>query len=247
MSTGEGYRRREVAVPQFYILQTRRTAINNSLSVRGIYRSIVEVPALLTQIRSRPMIKLNASSNGVGDSQSITAPQGAISTHPSQAAIDRLDPLPSQREANLVALIENIQHAIWSVDPHYCIITLNSMFQRHFSAIYGVELQAGTNVVHSLPPEQQSLWASYYDRALQGEQFSVEIGYTLATRSTCIHVAFRPIISTDQRSLEWRCLPVTLPSINKQRRPCNKQKISSKPYLMRFLAVSPGLPRTYDI
>lgn len=145
------------------------------------------------------MIKLNALSEDVDELPLISAPREVIvPTVQPQLASDRLSARPTQQEANLIALIENIQDAIWSVDPEYRIITLNTVFQQRFLAIYGVELTVGTNVIRCLPIEQQSLWAGYYDRALQGERFSIDAHFIVADLPTDIEFSFSPIVSATQ-------------------------------------------------
>jgi PAS domain S-box-containing protein len=78
------------------------------------------------------------------------------------------------KEANLSALLENTNDAIWSVDTNYCLITYNSQIAEAFLLGYGVRLAEGMRIVDQVPPDQGQLWSSLYARALQGERFSVE-------------------------------------------------------------------------
>ncbi len=103
-----------------------------------------------------------------------------------------------QSEANLSALIENTQDAIWSIDAEYNLLTFNSSFKAAFSLIYGLELEKGVNVVESIPPEFQLLWREHYGRALKGEQFSVEEHYDSADLSIYYEISFNPIIADNE-------------------------------------------------
>ncbi|HEY9648575.1 MAG TPA: EAL domain-containing protein [Chroococcidiopsis sp.] len=101
----------------------------------------------------------------------------------------------SSTEANLLALIENTQDAVWSIDTHYRIVTLNSVFKRQFAAVYQVQLSIGTPVLEGLPPEEYVAWKGYYDRALGGDRFAVELHYDSPDAPTDIEVSFSPILT----------------------------------------------------
>jgi PAS domain S-box-containing protein len=81
-----------------------------------------------------------------------------------------------KREADLSALIENTDDRIWAVDPQYRLIISNTAFQHGINASFGRELKLGDCVlVDELPEAAREEWQGYYDRALRGEQFTVEI------------------------------------------------------------------------
>ncbi|MDW8202788.1 MAG: diguanylate cyclase, partial [Cyanobacteriota bacterium SKYGB_h_bin112] len=95
-----------------------------------------------------------------------------------------------ESEANLLALIENTEDAIWSVNPDYCLITYNSVFERLFSQTFGITVHQGIDLVRALPLEVQFIWINYYSRALQGERFSVEQSF----QDEDFEVSFNPIV-----------------------------------------------------
>ncbi|MBD2463825.1 EAL domain-containing protein [Oscillatoria sp. FACHB-1407] len=103
-----------------------------------------------------------------------------------------------EREANLSAVIENTEDAVWSIDLHYKVVVFNAVFKRQFQAAYGVELQPNLNLVECLPVELQPTWIGYYDRALRGERFVVELHYDLPNLPSDIEVSFSPIVTADQ-------------------------------------------------
>ncbi|MDX2096324.1 MAG: EAL domain-containing protein [Leptolyngbyaceae cyanobacterium bins.59] len=97
------------------------------------------------------------------------------------------------REANLLALIENTQDAVWSVNVNYQLVTLNSNFKKLFYWVFKTKPQKGIDMVGCLPPDYQDLWRSYYDRALQGERFAIEETYPLGRHSAEFEIHFNPI------------------------------------------------------
>jgi len=102
-----------------------------------------------------------------------------------------------ESEANLLALIENAQGAVWSIDTEYRAITLNSVFKQQFFQAYGTQLETGMHVVDCLPPDLQPTWMGYYDRALQGERFLVEEHFAIPTAPIDVEVSFNPICTDD--------------------------------------------------
>ncbi|WP_448571457.1 PAS domain-containing protein [Trichothermofontia sp.] len=80
-----------------------------------------------------------------------------------------------QQEANFSALLENIAGSIWAVDHHYRLIIGNTHFQQMMEQGLGHPLQPGDSVLApAIPAEILAEWQGYYDRALGGEQFSIE-------------------------------------------------------------------------
>jgi diguanylate cyclase (GGDEF)-like protein/PAS domain S-box-containing protein len=102
-----------------------------------------------------------------------------------------------EREANLSALIEHTEDAIWSIDTQYRVVAFNSMFKQQFEATYRVTLSQGTDLLEGLPPDLQIEWQGYYNRALQGERFTVELRYDIPGMPTDIEVSFSPIVTKD--------------------------------------------------
>lgn len=98
-------------------------------------------------------------------------------------------------EANLFAILENTPDAVWSVDINYRILILNSVFKRQFQSIFGMAVTIGTNVIVGLPPAERSIWQEYYDRALAGERFAVEMRFQLPDLPSHLEVSFCPIRS----------------------------------------------------
>jgi PAS domain S-box-containing protein len=98
-------------------------------------------------------------------------------------------------EANLSALIENTDNAIWSIDLHYNLITFNYVFSHQFSESYLVAPKFGLNLFDYIDDDQQKFWKEMYDKALSGEKFSVEREYVQNGTKSYSEISLNPIIN----------------------------------------------------
>ncbi|MDO6384030.1 PAS domain-containing hybrid sensor histidine kinase/response regulator [Leptospira santarosai] len=80
----------------------------------------------------------------------------------------------TEQEANLNAIIENLEAMIWSIDKNYELLIFNSQFQDAMQDFYHSEISPGFHVFQKeLPSEVAEYWKEFYDRALSGEKFSI--------------------------------------------------------------------------
>ncbi len=100
-------------------------------------------------------------------------------------------------EANLTALIENTQDMIWSVDTAYQVITANLSAKLVFRQAYKTDLVPGKFLLEGLSLGERTYWRERYDRALNGERFTVEDHFDFPNMSADIEIAFNPIIDSD--------------------------------------------------
>lgn len=100
-----------------------------------------------------------------------------------------------QSRANLLAVIENTQDSIWSVDKDYRVLIVNSVFQKAFKSNYGITLVKGVSMLEGLEPADQIKWKKYYDRALRGEPFSIKESFKINDSQRYVELSFNPIIS----------------------------------------------------
>jgi len=98
-----------------------------------------------------------------------------------------------ESQANLSALIESTPDMVWSVDPDYHLLTINNAFSQMFKVVYGHELHNGMCVIDFVSDEHHSFWKDLYDRALKGESFTVEQGYTTHGLDLIVDVSLTPI------------------------------------------------------
>ncbi|HAJ36367.1 MAG TPA: hypothetical protein DCL15_11810 [Chloroflexi bacterium] len=98
------------------------------------------------------------------------------------------------KQDNLLALIENADGSIWSVDAEYRLITANSAFQRNVQDAFGRELAVGENVLECADAAPlRAAWCTYYDRALSGEHFTIEAPRQAITPHEWVEYRFSPI------------------------------------------------------
>ena len=99
-----------------------------------------------------------------------------------------------ENEANLNILIENTAGDIWSVDSHYRLIIGNRHFQQHVRSALDHEIARGESaLVEFYPSNKPGDWKEYYDRALLGESFIVDIKTPIVTQPRYMEYRFNPI------------------------------------------------------
>ncbi len=79
------------------------------------------------------------------------------------------------QNSNLEAILDSTNARIWAIDKNYCLIFGNSIYhvecQKEFNRIPNI----GDSVLFDdLNEEVKHEWQGYYDRALNGEKFSIE-------------------------------------------------------------------------
>jgi PAS domain S-box-containing protein len=97
-------------------------------------------------------------------------------------------------QAHMHALIENTDSSIWSVDTEYRLITGNSIFQRTSKRTSGHSFASGECLLApSLPQAVQDKWRNYYDRALEGKKFTIQVQHRLGDQARWMEYRFNPI------------------------------------------------------
>jgi len=99
-----------------------------------------------------------------------------------------------ESEANLSALIENSQDAIWSVDGRYHALTVNSAAKKLFARVFGVDPAQGMPVDEMFPRAARARWLDQYNRALSGERFSIEEEFDYAGLPLHYEISLSPIV-----------------------------------------------------
>ena len=126
----------------------------------------------------------------------IDSPQGVLYISIVRDITERKQAEAALRESeiNLNTLIENTDGSIWAVDSHYRLIIGNREFHHNTSAVLGRRLNTGESVLLPLfPPDVNALWQGNYDRALQGETFSIEVLTHFRSAPRHIEYRFSPI------------------------------------------------------
>ncbi|HET9449968.1 MAG TPA: PAS domain S-box protein, partial [Aggregicoccus sp.] len=102
-----------------------------------------------------------------------------------------------QSRADLSALLENTQDALWSVDRERRLVVANAFFRDSFRTTFGVELQPGSQLPELLRaqrPELGAHWEELYARALAGEHVTEEQEYALSGSPRAYIVSLYPIV-----------------------------------------------------
>lgn len=103
-----------------------------------------------------------------------------------------------ESETNLVALIENTLDWVWSVDTDFRIITINTPFRETIRQVFGIELQKGISTVESITEPMRSTWISLYNRALNGERFTVEQSFIINGNNVEVEISMTPIVAPNE-------------------------------------------------
>ncbi|MGN6421184.1 MAG: hypothetical protein ACTHMC_26960, partial [Pseudobacter sp.] len=77
----------------------------------------------------------------------------------------------SDQEANLLALVENMEGLVWSVDRNMQYIILNSALRKKIKELIGVDASPGDKMLDLLAlldPDKKSEWQKIYQNALKG-------------------------------------------------------------------------------
>jgi PAS domain S-box-containing protein len=100
------------------------------------------------------------------------------------------------RQRDLEALIENTDGSIWAIDTQYRLLIGNVLYHNNVRAVLGRYLTKGECVLlPAFPKESLEEWQGYYDRALQGERFSVDLETRFRQPAHQIEYRFSPIIA----------------------------------------------------
>jgi PAS domain S-box-containing protein len=105
-----------------------------------------------------------------------------------------------QSRADLAAILESAQDALWSVDASYRLVAANRTFFLNVHQAFGIEARLGDNPVELVAtdyPEVASHWAELYGRALRGEHVNEEQDYVLQGEQRYIIFSLYPIRDGD--------------------------------------------------
>ncbi|MBI5214292.1 MAG: PAS domain S-box protein [Ignavibacteriae bacterium] len=100
-----------------------------------------------------------------------------------------------EHELNLLALLENTDDAIWSIDNDYSIVTYNSQAKNIFRKIFNIELKEGLNFRDSTQTEEKMFWEEMYSRSFNNERFSVNRSYLNGEDRLELNISFNPIVN----------------------------------------------------
>lgn len=102
-------------------------------------------------------------------------------------------------KAGQLAIIENTEDSIWSVDVHGNFNIVNSKFKKFYRSITGNDLRIGDNMLVKLPESFHNDWKNLLVKALDGNQLLVYQSYKLDNfKQHDYEIAVNPIINNNQ-------------------------------------------------
>jgi PAS domain S-box-containing protein len=96
-------------------------------------------------------------------------------------------------QANLKALLEFTTGIVWSVDRQYRLIAGNDRFQKNYIPVIGRVLQPGESTLLENLPDIYEEWRGYYERALAGETFTIDLETRMQPEQRYLEYTFRPV------------------------------------------------------
>jgi len=100
-------------------------------------------------------------------------------------------------QANILAILESTDDAIWSIDSDFRLLHGNSKFFEGIQEYYGIVPEIGKPIYEFLPleemPEFTNSWLNWYGRALNGERFTIENSYEIKGELRYFLISFHPI------------------------------------------------------
>lgn len=100
-----------------------------------------------------------------------------------------------ESEVNLVALIENTDDIIFSINANYQILAANSAFRRLHNLMFSRIIKPGVDFVHSLPTVYGQVWQEGFEKAKKGERVRQEVHYAHPKFPVHLEVSLNPIYS----------------------------------------------------
>ncbi|MBA3647518.1 MAG: PAS domain S-box protein [Chitinophagales bacterium] len=96
-------------------------------------------------------------------------------------------------QAQLTALIENREEAIWSIDCDMRILNFNRPISEVFSRQYGVTMKQGKIITEGLPPDLATTWVERYDRSKKGESYNIVDRFDINGKELFVEFSLNPI------------------------------------------------------
>lgn len=99
------------------------------------------------------------------------------------------------KQANLTALINNTDDAIFTINTQYRFLLFNESAKILFTKLSGGSVRNNANILEIVPKNYQQLWKGYLDRAFSSDKFSIEQSIFSEITAQKIHLSiyFNPI------------------------------------------------------
>lgn len=100
--------------------------------------------------------------------------------------------------ARLNVLLENTDNSIWSVDKDYKLISFNSVFKEIFKKDLKIDPEIGQSLMDYANFEVHKYWEDLYNRAFNGERFTIEQEVSRQGSPIFLEISFNPIVLNDE-------------------------------------------------
>ena len=117
-----------------------------------------------------------------------------------------------ESEANLMALINNTNDSIWSLDTDYKYIIFNKAYSDIFFNNYGFEVKKGMDAKKQLLPDELLFWEPMFDDVFQGERKVFEYHYPIEGELRYYQTSLNPIYK-DEKVIGASALSVDVTNI----------------------------------
>lgn len=107
----------------------------------------------------------------------------------------------SSPEQILLAVIENFDGVIYTLDHQFCLTAFNTEFRKEIQNIFGQQIEIGDSVLQPLLEKHEAdvpLWKEFYGRGLKGERFRFERKIEYTSPASYWDFSFTPILFREQ-------------------------------------------------
>jgi PAS domain-containing protein len=111
-----------------------------------------------------------------------------------------------QNEQNLLSLINNTEDLMWSVDCDFKYYIFNEPYRNNYKKRFGDDVYIGKCALHERHgPEHIMKWKLLYEKALQGETFTIDMEYLIDNEASFATVRFNPIYDANKNIIGAGC------------------------------------------
>lgn len=118
-----------------------------------------------------------------------------------------------ENEANLNAILENTEGALWSIDKDAKLIVFNHVFKQYLSRVSNVKIEKGLDFYKLLTDIDRHQFVTYYEKTLQGHKTDFESSRQIAGGKTSyFKTTLYPIYENDE-VVGASCISIDITSI----------------------------------
>ena len=97
------------------------------------------------------------------------------------------------KQKDLIAQLEHTNDRLWSIDRELNCTCVNQNMSQDYLRAFGHEMAVGSNVLFNVPEPINSIWKGRYERALNGEKFTIVDQFEIEGVPEYVEVNFYPI------------------------------------------------------